>query len=293
MPPRPTPNASHSAIPAAIRSIWTARHLLFNLVRRDLTVRYKSTALGFLWSFAKPLAYMLIYHVVFTRIIPVRLQEPRLPYGLHILAGLLPWAFFVGATSEAMNSILANANLVKKVKLPLEVFPVASVISQAVNFALAMVVLVVGMVAFGLAPGLPFLLLPAVALLQCVLVLALALLLSSLNVFYRDVASVWEVVAAGWFYATPVVYPIGKALDYLRGSGRPALAWLYLANPMAPITVGYRRLTLYAALDAPLKEMPDGELLAALGVALIASLALLGIAHRIFTRLSRRFADQL
>lgn len=283
-----------------VRSLWDARNLLLNLVRRDLTVRYKSTVLGFFWSFAKPLAYMVIYQVVFGGVLEIEIRQKGIPYALHVLAGVLPWTFFIGATGEAMNSILASANLVKKVKLPLAVFPAAAVCSHAVHFALAMVVLVGVMIFFGLPPGPLFLLVPAVAALQILLIMAVSLALSSLNVFYRDVASIWEVIGAAWFYATPIIYPSYNAAAYFHRKGLDWAYWLYLANPMASITLAYRRLMLYGALGgageagAPLElEIPDGQLLASLGLALALSLAGLWLAKGLFGRLSRRLADEL
>jgi ABC-2 type transport system permease protein len=235
-----------------------------------------------------------MYHLVFGEIMNVTLREPRVPYTLHVLAGILPWTFFTAATSAAMYSIVASSSLVKKVKLPLEVFPLAAVCSQAVHFALAMLVLVGAMLFFGLAPGPGFLLLPLIAAIQFLIVLAVALLLASLNVFYRDVASVWEVVMAAWFYATPIIYPLYLATDYFAARGWAWARWLYMANPMTPILIAYRRVVLYAGLDEPIKEMNNDAALALamVGVA-IGSIALLWIARRIFARLARRFADEL
>lgn len=274
-----------------IREIWSSRGLLRNLVRRDLTVRYRHTALGFFWSLAKPLALMAIYHVVFTMVLPVPTTEPRIPYALHILTGLLPWTFFMAAGSEALQSILASANLVKKVKLPLEVFPLAAVCSQAFHFGLAMTATTAATVLFGLAPGPAVLLVPAIAAIQFVLVLAVALLLSSLNVFYRDTASIWEVVAVGWFFATPIVYPVGAATALFAERGWRWAEWLYLANPMTPLVAAYRRCILYGALENPIKEMSDARLALALAAVAALSALLLFAAHRVFARLSRRFAD--
>ena len=101
---------------ASLHSLWQSRNLILNLVRRDLSVRYKSTLLGFFWSFAKPLAYMGIYHIVFGEIIHLSVRQNDIPYAFHVLVALLPWTFFQGACGDSMGSILANANLIKKVK---------------------------------------------------------------------------------------------------------------------------------------------------------------------------------
>lgn len=275
--------------------LWKSRNLLFNLVRRDLTVRYRSTVLGFFWSFAKPLAYMGIYHLVFGRILALESGNPKIPYALFVLAGVLPWTFFTGAASEAMHSILASSNLVKKVKLPLEVFPIASVLSHAIHFGLAMLAVVGVMLAFGLVPGPTFLLLPLIAALQVIFILSIALLLSALNVYFRDIVSIWEVVAAAWFYTTPIIYPAARAMDFLRDRFGSWGALIYLANPMTAITLAYRRVTLYGSVaDASGgTEIPDGELALALALAALVSGLMLVVSHGVFMRLSRRFADEL
>lgn len=281
------------------RSLWSSRNLLLNLVRRDLTVRYKSTVLGFFWSFAKPLAYAAIYMFVFGQVIAIEYPEKRIPsYALYVLAGILPWTFFIASANDAMHSILSSANLIKKVKLPLEVFPTSAVISQGVHFLLAMIVLVGAMLALKLVPGPLFLLLPLLIALQFILALGVALLLSALNVFYRDVGSIWEVLAAAWFYLTPIIYPANMAMDYFQGVGWDWARWVYLANPMTPIVVAYRRLLLYGALtptaETPLAtEISDSALGASILLAAAVSVVIWFAAHRIFKRLSRRFADEL
>ena len=116
-----------------IRRLWKTQNLLINLVRRDLTIRYKSSVLGFFWSFIKPLALTAVFYVVFEVILGMELRTETIPITLHLLIGILAWTFFSGATSEAMHTILANANLIKKVRLPLEVFPMAVVCSHLIQ----------------------------------------------------------------------------------------------------------------------------------------------------------------
>lgn len=285
------------------QSTGAIRNLLYNLVRRDLTVRYKSTLLGFFWSFVKPLVLTGIFYVAFDRILKINLVEvadgghaARGLSALYLLTGILSWTFFVGATSEAMNVMLANANLIKKVRLPLAVFPLAVVISHLIHFLLALLVLMGLLILNGLSPTPLFILVPLVVGLQFLLTLAVSLALAALNVFYRDIGSLWEVLTTAWFYATPIVYPIGKALEAL-GQLKPSwLKWIYLANPLAPIIMAYRRLMLYAALDQPARmipRLPDGELMKSLGLCLILTLLLLGLAWKIFRHFSKSFADEL
>nr|HPK02392.1 ABC transporter permease [Candidatus Sumerlaeota bacterium] len=243
------------------------RNLLVNLVRRDLTLRYRSTVLGFFWSFVKPLALTAIFYIVFTYVLRIPLREARVPFVLHLLTGMLAWTFFAGATGEAMDVILANANLIKKVRLPLAVFPLATVCSHLVHFFLALLVLVGLLIVADLPPTPAILLVLPIAALQFLLVLAVAFVLSALNVFYRDIASVWEVLTTAWFYATPIIYPVYMALEEIDRRGWGWLRLPYLANPMTPLVLAYRRVLLYAGVgDTPqaprLLEIPDFALLA-------------------------------
>jgi len=269
------------------------RNLLYNLVRRDLTVRYKSTLLGFFWSFIKPLALTAVFYVVFDKIIEVPLAEKNIPLALHLLTGMLAWTFFSGACAEGMNVFLANANLIKKVRLPLYVFPLAAVCSHMVHFILAFLVLVALLIIAGLTPSWEFVLVLPIMALQFLLTLAVVLALSALNVFYRDVSSIWEVLTTAWFYATPIIYPVSLALEKMAPHGR-WMEWLYLANPLTPIILAYRRVLLYAALDEPVLEMSsDAKLLGSLLVCALITGVLLALSWRIFSSLSKLFADEL
>jgi lipopolysaccharide transport system permease protein len=279
-----------------IRDLLHNRELIFTLVKRDLKVRYKASALGFLWSFGKPLFLMLIMTAVFSHIVGI---ETPIPYTLHILTGLLPWLFLQGSLFEAQNSILANANVVKKVHLPSEAFPTSAVLSNLVHLLLAFIVLsffIVGhalLIDLRLLPSWEIIFLPFLLLLQTAMLLGIALIVSSLNVFYRDVGSITEIVITAWFYMTPVIYSIQKARIQLKENmGSEALYYLYLSNPMTPIIVGYRRV-LYGDYLRYAPEVSDSTLLMGLGVSTLFTVVVLMIGTSMFRRLSRKFADEL
>jgi len=296
--------------PLALR-LWAHRELIFTLVKRDLKIRYKSSALGFLWSFGRPLFLMLVVWAVFSHIVKIGSSHPWLPYSLHILTGMLPWMFFAGALSESLHSVLGNTNVVKKVWLPTEVFPTAAVLGQLVHFTLALGVLgvfIAGYAIFGripagapdegarlgllIVPSWEIVLLPLLILLQTLLAFGFALILSSLNVFYRDVGSITEIALSAWFYLTPIIYPGNLARPELKEMGFEWIYWIYLCNPMTPITLAYRRL-LYGRLFEGAPEAGDGTILAGLGVSCAVTAVVLGIGMVLFRRLSRKFADEL
>lgn len=272
------------------------RNLLYNLVRRDLTVRYKSTVLGFFWSFIKPLALTAIFYVVFSLVMGLQLHETRVPYPLHLLTGMLAWSFFAGSTGEAMGVMLANANLIKKVRLPLVVFPVASVLSHLVHFLLGLVVLFALMIVAGLTPGPQCLLIIPVIILQTILTIAVAMILSALNVFWRDVGSIWEVLTTAWFYVTPIIYPFYEVNPVIQRFGGKWLEWLYLANPLTPIMVAYRRLLLYGSLDTidPQKlELANTQLVQSMALSAAVTAILFLVGWGVFSKFSRSFVDEL
>jgi ABC-2 type transport system permease protein len=291
-----------------LRGIWKVRELLFTLVRRDLIVRYQSSVLGFLWSFAKPLALVGIFQIAFKHILGV---TARVPFSLHLLVGILAWAFLARCIGEGHWVILAHSNLIKKVKLPVEVFPATTVIGNLVNYALAMlVVFPIILIIMSRESGVSWLQAPVqlllfalVTVLLVALAFALTLLVSAVHVFYRDVESVTEIVLQAWFYATPIVYPMDLLYKKAVGTGLNAFAKLggadyarfveilYWLNPMTPICIAYRRILLYR--DPPGLEAPDQTVLLYLGVAACTTFILYMISQAIFRRCSRHFADEV
>jgi ABC-type polysaccharide/polyol phosphate export permease len=290
-----------------LRDIWKVRELLFTLVRRDLIVRYQSSVLGFLWSFAKPLALVVIFQVAFKHILKV---QTSVPFSLHLLVGIMAWSFFSRCIAEGHWAILAHSNLIKKVKLPVEVFPATTVIGNLVNYGLAMlVVFPIILILMSGGAGYSWLQAPlqvlefiGVTALLVALAFALTLLVSAVHVFYRDVESVTEIALQAWFYATPIVYPMDKLYERDPVSGLTAFAKLagadharlfeilYWLNPMTPICVAYRRILLYRP---PALEAPDGHVWIYLGAAACTTLVLYLISQAIFRRCSRHFADEV
>lgn len=274
--------------------LWQSRELVWNLVKRELKTRYKSSVLGFVWSVAKPLLLTLVLLLVFSFIVPFRLRNPGLPFVLHLLAGVLAWMFFASTLMESLYSILSNANLIKKVKVPAAVFPAATVLANLVHFLLALIVLFAFMVAFRI-PFSPYIaLLPIGIVLETLLIFSLALLVSALNVFYRDVTSITEVALNLWFYVTPVFYALYHVQDKVGehySNGLFLLYFFYLWNPMTPIVVFYRRVLYHAVLTPP--EFNDASLVAFLIIAACLITLCFLVASKVFQRYSRSFADQL
>jgi ABC-2 type transport system permease protein len=290
---------------ARVRELIEVRQILANLIRKEVKVKYTSSALGAAWSMLNPILYLGVFTLVFTVVLDSNV--PSFP--VYLLSGLLAWNLFASALSLASRSVVDNANLVTKVYFPREILPLASIGSASVDFALQAVVLLAFMAIF-LYPflGLNLLLLPLALVALYAFSTALALFVAALNVRYRDTQHLLNISLQLWFWLTPIVYPSAFVYDRLTKHG--ALLWdLFLANPMAVIVMGFQR-ALYR-VPQPLTKVTDasghvtsvhahvlppvglGWLALVLGAVTLGSLALAALAWRTFFRLSGDFAEEL
>ncbi len=283
---------------ARLLELAAHREILTNLVRKELKVKYSSSALGVAWSMLNPLLYLAVFYVVFTFILPNGV--PSFP--VYLLSGLIAWTLFSTATQQATASVVGNANLVTKVAFPREILPLASVGAGLVNFAFQLLVLL----AFILVTAHPvwgwnLLLLPLALAVLLIFTTALALATSALNVRYRDMQHLVELALLAWFWVTPVVYPSGLVLDRLQANGVGGLFSLYLVNPLADVVLGFQR-ALYGIVTFKPTSGPVVRIMPADGIAwyaarlggvAAASLVLLYLAWRLFFHRSGDFAEEL
>lgn len=233
------------------KELWFSRELLGNLVLRETRGQYKRTLLGRLWSLLNPIASMLIYTFIFS--VVFRLQpEPGDPSGLDIfplwlMCGLLPWAFFAGALNATSNSLIVNAGLISKVYFPRSVLPLAAVGTLGTNWLLEMAVLVVALLIVGAQV---FLWLPGTVLLMIVLALfasGLGLMLSIVNIYFRDVQYLLTILLQLWMYLTPIIYPASLIRDLSDRVGglvgtQITVFDIYMLNPMYHFVAAFRQL---------------------------------------------------
>jgi ABC-2 type transport system permease protein len=271
--------------------------LLAELVRKDLKVKYKNSALGFVWSLANPLLYLAVFTLVFTFFLPNGVPW----FAVLFMSGFLVWSFFNSAALHATGAVVGNANLVRKVRFPRVVLPLASVGFAGVHFVLQLLVFFVFLVpfypdAFGLQL---WLLAPALAVVV-VFTVAVSLLASALNVRYRDVQHLLEIIMLAWFWVTPIVYPVTVVRDKLAASGLLWMFKFYMANPMTAVVVAAQR-AIYkhpvVTVDGKLKQvLPAGGYgfyLQWLAVAAAISVVLLVVGLWTFRRLQADFAEEL
>jgi lipopolysaccharide transport system permease protein len=207
-----------------LRRLVQHRDLLLLLTQKDLKLKYKGTALGFVWSFLNPLLMMIVYATVFSVIARVQMHN----YPVFLLAGMLPWNAFIISISTSSMAIVGNANLIRRVNFPREFLPLATVLSSLVNLALSLVILLAFALGFRQPLGLPLLALPAVIVVQLMLTSGLALILASLMVYFRDVENLITLATTVLFFATPIIYPITQVhrhyLQVILGSS--PLYWM-------------------------------------------------------------------
>lgn len=265
--------------------------LLTELVRKDLKVKYKNSALGFVWSLANPLLYLAVFTLVFDKLLKNGIEA----FPVLFMSGFLVWNFFNLATLSGTGSVVGNANLVRKVRFPRVVLPLSSVGFAGVHFVLQLGVLLVVLALFyrdAFGPQL-VLLVPALAVVL-VFATAMALLASALNVRYRDVEHLLEVILLAWFWLTPIVYPVTYVRDELAGS--PWLFRLYMANPMTGVVTAMQRAIYVHPVTGGRQILPAGGYgfyLTWLGVGGAIALALLAAGLWTFRRLQADFAEEL
>ncbi len=296
------PLVEHGSVPRTttqrLRDLWEYRELLGNLVRRELKVRYKDSALGFLWTLLNPLLYLLVFSFVFGFVL--KGGPPR--FGLLFLSGLLIWNLFSTGLGSATSSVVGNGALVQKVWFPREILPIAAVGASIISFVFQMVVLVIGLAAFRQAPewSLLWMLVPAF-IAAVLLATGLGLILSAYNVYYRDTGHFLELAMLALFWFTPIVYQYDFVARSVRDWGGARAEWLIALNPMvAPLTVFHRVLYNPNNLEAEPREQFFGILLESdmhLFLMLMISLAmgilfcLLGF--KIFARLEGNFGEAI
>ena len=219
-----------------ISDIYRYRQLIWALAMKELKVRYKRSVLGFLWALLNPALMMLVLSIVFATVFQFSIPH----YAIFLLSVLLPWTFFAQSMGYAVEAIVGNGELIKKVAVPKLVFPVAAVVSNIINLWLSLIPLIV------LVPLMrhPFywtwLYLPVPMLALIIFTLGVTFFFATANVYYRDFSHIVQVVLQAWFYLTPIIY----ALDIIP----PNRQWLFKLNPLLYVINGFRLAVYYGMI---------------------------------------------
>lgn len=269
---------------ASLREVWTHRELLGMLTRRELKARYKDSALGFLWSLARPLTQLLIYYVVVGKFLGAARSIDN--FAIYIFAGLTVYTLFSEIVATGTGAILANAGLVKKVYLPREIFPLATIGSSLFNFLIQLVILLVVSIPAGTLSFGPQMLYGAGALALVLLYAgSLAIMLSAFNVYLRDVAYLVEVVLLLLMWASPIVY----SWQFVKAAISPWALEIYINNPVTLAVLGFQEAFWTEASGG---TSPDHLALRML-IAGVVGVIFLILSQRAFSRLQGNFAQEL
>lgn len=283
---------NRSSLLESIREFWKYRELLIFLTWRDVKVRYMQTVLGIAWAIIQPVLMMIVFTVVFGRMANV--PHGDVPYPVFVFAGLLPWTFFSSSITNAANSVVRNERLITKVYFPRLIIPIAAIGPALVDLFVSFVVLAGLMIYYEVTPASTVWLVPILVLFTAVTSIGVGLLLSALNVAYRDFRYAITYLIQLWLFATPTVYmefmaepeilnttaevesmdsPINTALS-------PALRTALQANPMTGLIAGFRSVLIGSPV--PLNVVIGS---------CVYAMALLVFGVIVFKRMESRFAD--
>lgn len=282
--------AARRSLPAQIRQLVGFRELLVMLTRKELTVRYKHSILGFTWSMIQPLFLLLVYSVVFAI-----LGAGFADFSIWVLCGLLVWTLVSTSLIMATQSVTSNASLVGKVKFPRAVLPLSSVGGALVHFCLQSIAFAVILLVARHAVDWTYMWLLPFALATCIIVCsALAILLAPLNVYARDTTHLLELLVLGWFWVTPILYQYERAAGWFDRHGLGE--WVLLANPITPIVITFQR-AIYGADNAEGQPLLPAEgplwYLGVLAATALVWTLLLAVALRLFDRADVNLAEAL
>ncbi|MEO6508384.1 MAG: ABC transporter permease [Patescibacteria group bacterium] len=245
--------------------------LIKHLTMREIKGRYKQSFLGFFWIILNPFFQMLIMSFVFSKIIQT--GSLGVPYPIYIYAGLLPWTFFSLSLTSSMSVLVENASLIKKIYFPREILILATILAKAFDFLLSTVIFFILMIFFQVPLHAVALLFIPIFLIQILFTLGISLLLSSLNLLYRDIQYLFGLILTLWFYLTPVIY----ATEFFPENYR----WIFKFNPMSVFINAYREVLLGG-------HLPNWG---SLGVGVIIAFTIFGLSYILFKKLEGTFAD--
>lgn len=260
-----------------LRTIWGYRGFISGSVKREFQSRYRNSLLGAAWTVLNPLAMIIVYTVIFSQVMRAKLPgvDNNFAYSIYLCAGVLTWGLFSEILSRAQNVFLENANLIKKISFPRICLPVIVVLNAGINFGIIFSLFVLFLIFSGTFPGIVFVAMFPVLLIQIIFSIGLGIIVGVLNVFFRDVGQLFGVLLQFWFWFTPVVYPA----SILPPAIRPYLD----LNPMVPIIGAYQDILVRAV-------WPNWESLIPSAV-LAVVLAFLGM--RLFRRRVGEIVDEL
>ena len=250
-------------------SIYRYRWLLYELVVRDLVLRYRGSALGFIWTLLNPLLFLGVYTLVFS--VYMRAAIPN--YTVFLIAGLLPWQWFATSINLGTSSIIDGRMFIGKAVFAPVILVLVPVLSNFVNFVLSLPILLFIAFIFGTHPNWPMLVLPVLVGIQLLLTVGIMLCLATMNVFFRDLQQLVNVILMLLFYLSGIILPISSIPENAR--------IFVMANPMVPLLMGYQNIFAYDKLPDALPVL----------YSLVAAIVIFYAGSTLFNRYKDAFAD--
>jgi lipopolysaccharide transport system permease protein len=255
------------------RDLWMARQLIWTLALRDISVRYKQSAIGVSWALFRPLVTMVAFTIVFERIAQLP-SDGNLPYSLMVLAGIVPWMFFSTSLSDATNSLISNSNLIEKVFFPRLALPISSLSNALLELLISTALLLIVMLVYGVEFRWTLALLPAFGALALFGSVGLGIWCAAINVRYRDIRFIVPFLIQLGLYVTP----IGFSSQLVPDQWKP----IFYLNPMAIVVDGFRWSINPGSISLYWPGLISSTLICS---------ALLYVGLRYFRRTERMFAD--
>ncbi|MEO7495507.1 MAG: ABC transporter permease [Massilia sp.] len=260
-----------------LNSVWRYRGFIQGSIQREFQARYRNSLLGAAWTILNPLSMILVYTVIFSKVMGNRLPgaSSAFGYSIYLCAGVLTWGLFAEITTRSQGVFLENAGLMKKLQFPRMCLPLIVVANAGINFAIIFGLFSAFLLLSGNFPGWVYLAVFPVLLVQTLFAIGLGIILGVLNVFFRDVGQFFTIVLQFWFWLTPVVYPVAA----LPAAARALLVW----NPMAAPIMAYQSILVHG-------EAPDWRTLLPL-LAIGLACCLFGL--RLFRKRAGEMVDEL
>jgi len=269
-------NEAMLAIFKEIRDVIKWRELLGQMVSSEVKARYKQSILGYFWIILNPLAQMLVMSFAFSIIMRIPTNATsNIPYSVFLFVALLPWNLFSNSLSSACGSLVGSASLITKVYFPRTILVLSTVMAKIIDFALALTVLVVYMIAYQLPINLNILWVIPIFFIQQIFTLGLSLFFAAANLLYRDIQYLLSLLLLLWMYLTPVIYPVDLVPEKYR--------FVFQLNPMSVIVNAYRQTILGGG-------MPN---LMSMSIALVVSVLVLLVGFSYFKSREKIFSDNI
>ena len=253
------------------KELYNYRELLKTSIQKEIRGKYKKSFLGIFWSFLNPLLQLAVYAFIF----PMILKNEQDNYIMFLFVALIPWTFFTTAVNQGTDVVVQNGNIVKKVYFPRTILPISVVTSAAINFMISTIIVIIFAISTGLGISKYILFYPIILLIQYLVTLGIVLMLSSITVYLRDLQHIIGGVIQVLFYATPIVYA--------PSSIPQQFSFILTLNPMSHVINAYRDIFYY-------QQMPN---LQSLLIVLLVGVVLCVLGYMIFTKLEKRFAEEL